>query len=402
MKLILRALITTTLLLTLVNCYAEITNQHDHFKNINTNPYVLAIFYNSKENPKQSHTLLSVVKTIETSDIVVSNHVYLEVVDIGNAIFFDNHYKLDGKNAVRLFIRGQMIELDNFDADLEHIYNRSTVNKDLSNKLIQFIDSKLKSISIELRDISHFKDILTTKRVIGFFYGQDETSFKKYFKVAMKNIDFDFTHTSNEQLASQIFAEYGRRTIPQTPTFGIIRHEDALNEFDNSSAVFHIDLNEKPLTEFLEFERFDKLRNPSTGNEIVKRIFRKYQPLLFYVKPHNDDTTNFEAYKEAIKALPKRFIYTYAKTDSASSTAFLQLFMMADKMMVADTLSIVWLDPSRKIRIELYNGAFEKERIVEFVFKFHKQNQRFIDVMRQHLYDKDKNTDDENLISEEL
>ena len=396
------ALITAILALSSTTSYVAINKQSDHFRNLNSFNYVLAIFVNSSKSPQLVSELAKPLEKLEDSKIIKDNKVLIELIDTSNIPFFNKHYKLEGKNGAKLFIRNQMIDYDGFDNEVNEMIKQTLIEYDLPVKLLTFVDSGIKGISHEIRDLEHFRGLMNSKRILGYFCCSDDNNFEQYFKVASKNIDFTFVHTFDDNLNRAIFKEISTDKPPKSPFFSIIRHEDLLNEFDKNKIVTFTDFSEKNLTEFIEFERFDKLRDPSTGNSILKRMFSKAQPLLLYIKANADNSENFDIFRESVKSLPKRFIYSYTDLESENMGPFLQLFMMADKMMSPDTLSIVWVSPDRKVRIESYNGALEKDRIIEFVFKFQKQNESIFDSMREHLYDKEGKVIDEEITSEEL
>lgn len=401
MKLNLKPLLIMAVMATRTISYLEIENYHDHFSKVHSNNYVLAIFHNPGQNSKLTKPLKNILAMLDQSDVVKQNNIIIEYADIVKIPFFDKHYDLEGNNTVKLFIRNQMVDMESFSERLEQMYKNSVPERDFALEIETFIRDKLNGISIEIRDITHFRDLINDKRVLGLYSGSRNDNFKKYFHVARKNIDFTFAHTFDLYLRESIFEEFGKTPVPQGDSFAIVRHSEDLNEYDYRMITVYEEFTEKGLTEFLEFERFDKLRDPETGNEIVKRMFFKAQPLLLYIRSNNKESTKFETFKEAVKALPKQFIYSYTDTEAKSSAAYLQLFMMAEKMMMPDILFILWVSPSRKVRIEPYNGEFSKQGIIDFVFNFNEEHEAVFDSMRNHLYDKEPKEED-RLTTEEL
>lgn len=402
MKYNLGAIIAITLALGTSTCVLTAADQQEHFRITKTHPYVLTIFHNGKTNQDLSEHLLKAIELVEKTEVAATHGVVAEFVDTADVPFLDSHYKLEGRRAVKFFINNKMTNFDNFHNELDEMAANSTLEQELPLKLLMFVDLRLKKISEEVRDLDHFRNLLETNKTIGYFCGSEDDIYKQHFKVAAKNIDFKFAHTFNEAQNIIAMASLGSTPTPKCPFFAIIRHADALNEFDTNQIVTFSDFEEKPLTEFIEFERFDRLRNPSTGSEIVKRMFAKAQPLLLYVQNDRSDLQHLSIYKEAVRALPKRFIYSHVDIDSENSTPFFQLFMMADKMMESDSLTILWVGLNRKVQLETFKGAFDKELIMEFVFKFNKNNEKLIKAMRDHLYDKPKVVDDGASTSEEL
>ena len=396
-----KELLIMAAILSIATCYTEITEHHKHFDNLYTNDYVIVVMHNTKKNSKFTKSLKNALNVLEGSNDMKSYDVKVEYVDTIKTPFFDSHYDLEGKDEARLFIRNQMVIYENFEEELEQLNKKSSPEVEISSKLEEFVLNRIKKISTELRDMEHFKEIINEKRVVGLYTGAQNDNFDKYMLVAKKNIDFTFVHTFDPYLRESIFEEFRYAPITKDDIFVIIRHKEDLNEFDNQLVVPSNEFDEKSLTEFIEYERFDKLRNPEQGNEIVKRMFFKAQPLLLYIIGTQKESERFEIFKEAVKSLPKRFIYSYTDTESSTSGAYLQLFMMAEKMMTPEGLSILWVSPSRKIRIEPFNGEFTKQGIIDFVFSFYESHERILDSMKEHLYDKKKDGKDK-MTSEEL
>lgn len=402
MKQTIAALLTTIALTHLSRSYIDIKDQHQHFKNIYSNDYVLVVFYNSKSDPKTSSQVRKSITSLEDNEVVQDNKVLVEFIDTSNVGFFDKHYDLDGKHSVRLFIRNQMEELVDFDSYFNRLKQSKQWEAELTEAIERFVDIKIKEITVELSSINQFRELLVSKQILGLFSGNRGSNFERYFHVARKNIDFSFAHSFDKDTARGILAEFGNISPPEGDFFAIVKTVESLNEFDTEPVIFFNDFKEKPLTEFIEFNRFSKLRDPEDSNETVKRIFFKHQPVLLYVKSPNTESKQFEIFKETVKALPRQLIYTYTEADSLASSAFLQLFMLAEKLMMPETIALLWVGPSQKVKVQSFQGDFEKGPIIEFVFNFLQQNEKVLDSLKQHLYDRHDKNEGEVLNNEEL
>lgn len=403
MSLILRAVIPLIALIHSPAFYTVVSNQADHFKLLSANTFVLSVIYSSADNQEIGKLIANALDNVEKHKTVNSNNVAIELIDTKEAPFFDKHYRLNGKHGARLFIKGQMAEMDHFNNDVESLLRQKISSKDMTEKLSRFVEDQIKAISIELLSYKQFKNILDSEKTVGFFYGANEKDYAKYYKVALKNMGFVFTHTMDKQIASEVFAHHANKAAPDSSVFVIIRSPEILNEFDNSTAVEFTDFSEKALTEFIEYEKHNKLRGPSDASDIVKRIFKKFQPLLLYIKPKTENAKDFETFKSAIQTLPKRMIYAYGEPDEENSSAFMQLFLMNGKNMSEGETNIIWMGPNRQIQMEKFTGAMDKDMLVEFVFKFNKQNELAINEMSQHFYEKEVDEQSHaDITSEEL
>ena len=381
--------------------YTEVEHQDEHFSNIHAKNYVLAVFLNPKKNGKLTQSMKSILEGLEETGSLKDTGIVVELIDTVKLPFFDSHYDLHGSNALRFFIKGQMIDMPDFDKELDELYRNSIPGHELATKIEDFIAEKIDNISIELSNIQEFKEMLQTKRIVGLYSGADNINFERFFHVARKNIDFNFAHTFDPKLKNEIYTEFGH-TAPSGDIFGVFRYAGDLNEFDDQVIVTFSNFEEKALMEFIEFERFDKLRGPEHGNDIFKRMIHKSEPLVLFVKDKPEESWRFQVFKSAVKDLPKKLIYSHVDGESPYVGSYHQMFMLSNTTMIPETLYVLWFTPIRKIWIEQYKGNFNREDIIAFVDKIYKEQANMWDSMRSHLYDHNYAKTGAKITSEEL
>lgn len=401
MKHIISWIVATLLTMSFTFCVTDIQNQDEHFVNVSNKNYVLVAFLSLKVNSKAENPLRKALEVLAESNLVKSHNVVVELINTEQLPFFDDHYDLAGRSALRLFICNHMTEMEGFAEQLNDLAHGSLKQESLLENIEGFIGNLIGGISTELKDIEHLRELLRSKRVIGLYAGENGFNFKRFFHVARKNTDFDFVHTFDKDLKAAIFSELSQRKASEENCFAVLRHPETLNEFDNTAIVYISDFKEKVLTEFLEFERFDKLRAPDQGREIFMRLALKAQPMVLFVHGSDKASSKFEEFKEAVKELPKKLIYSHTDVDTTQSSHYLQLFMLANQLVMAEeTLYIIWMTPNKQVRITELSNDFTKNSVKDFVYEYLSQNHQLLDTMRGHLYDKEQYNEHEIAIEE--
>jgi len=379
----------SAILLLLAACaatgYKELKHQDDHIISLGTEDYILAIFYDAKKQPKLAKPLKSVMEKLTDSTPVKINNVLLELIDTHALPFFDEHYELDGKPAARLFVRSQMINNAQLSEHIAQLGARGADEAKVVDEVVRWIDSAIGGISVHVDNIGAFRELVARDKVVGLYTGAEGPNFVRFFRVARKNIDFSFAHTFDEKLAASIYKEYGQ-TAPEGDTFAVVRTAHGVNEFDPSPLVPFADFDERALTEFIEFERYDKLRPASQTRNIFQKLFLKYQPLLI----HAGDAASekLAVFSEAVKQLPKNMIYAHADPESSDASPYHQLFMQAGEALMPDSIHILHSGVDQKIRITPYKGPLSAQGIKDFASRFMSEQADFFKNARNYLYDK--------------
>lgn len=400
---ILNILLACLLALGATNAYINVKEPNDLYKNTFAENYVLAFMHNAKTTPSATKIVHKIVNAVENLDIVKQENIIVHLIYTDDVNFFNKGYKLDGRNGLKLFIKNQLLTMNDFDDLLIEASKYGNKVDELVDLINKFISDNIAKISVYITNIEQFKKIIDEKRIVGLYTGKNNDNYKKYLHVARKNIDFPFLHIFDSNLANEIFIEFAKREAPKEDTFTIFRHVDDLKNFENDPAISINNFNEKILTEFLEFERYPKLRDMSYASINTKKLFYKYQPMVLYsFGSSKEAATGYETFKEAVKYLPKNMIYAVMDPDHPDVMHYTQLFLMANSISQGEGLVILHITPSQDVRMKPFNEPFTTDNIIMFVKDFYKQNKGIFDGMRKHLYDKEITKQEAETISEEL
>lgn len=383
------ALIALSLLSAAALCsYTTLKHQDEHFINLSTKNYVLVIFANLKTQPKLAKPISKVLSRLSSSKTVKAEKVLLELADTNAVSFFDSHYDLEGKAGLRLFIRSQMLKNEELAAEIGALDSKGADEHATADRIEKWLTESLARISTHITSLEQMKALVAEKKIVGLYSGSRGSNFEEHFRVARKHIDFTFAHTFDSELAAAIYAAFGSLPFPKDDTFAVIRDAEALTEFDALPIVTFAHFNERELTEFLEFERYAKLRSSAETASIYSKLFHKHQPLLLFTGAPDSSPEHFHAFTEAIKQLPKNMIYGHTDIESVEAGAFHRLFMQAKEALTPGSVNIVHAGVDKKINIEQLTGKLSAARIASFATDFMRNKKEYFRSIRGFLYDK--------------
>ena len=134
-------------------------------------------------------------------------------------------------------------------------------------------------------------------------------------------------------------------------------------------------INDELTNIFFNYERYPKYRDDAFGDEIAMKVFHNSEVLIFYIEPENQES-HLDVYLEAIKALPKRFIYSSTSTSSLKFGSYMQYFLMGGANMEPDKVFIVYKQVPSTIKIEEIRGELSVENIQNFIYDFYQKNKQ--------------------------
>lgn len=369
--------------------YTPVKEPNDLYLNTFYKNYVLAVMHNSETTPLATKAVHKMISEIESLDVVKTEGIIVQMVYTDEVKFFDESYKLGGTNKVCFFIRNQMKSLDGFHEQLIEESKSGGSIGNLVESIEKFMSNHIKGISTEISDLEHFNELLNEKKTLGIYIGEKNDHFEKYMHVARKNLDFTSVHTHEKELARTILEQLNAGDVSSEDFFGIARSAETLTVLDPDALVVFRNFEEKQLTEFLEHERYPKLRDTSFANMNTHKMFFKNQAVVLYVMgPEKEEAANYQIFREVVALMPRNMIYAVMDQDSKESASYTQMFVIGENMVGTDSLVIMYVSPSRNVKIEGLDRPFTTGDIINFIQEFSDKNRDIFDHMREHLYDK--------------
>lgn len=367
--------------------FLTLKNQDDHFINVSSKNYVVVLFADLKKQSKLKKPIDKLLSRLSSSKTVKSNDVIVELADTATVPYFDSHYDLEGKPGLRLFIRNQMLDNKELASKVAELGGRGANEAELADSIEKWVADAIARISLEIKDADSLWEFIREHKIIGLYSGSRGSNFDEYFRVARKHIDFPFAHTFDTKLANKAYAELGNLPAPQSDSFAIIRDVSSLTEFDPLPIVTFNHFNERELTEFIEFERYEKMRSTNQTASIYAKLFNKHQPMLLFTGAPESSPEYFHLFTQAVKQLPKNMIYGHTDVKSKDSGVFHQLFMGAQEALLPNTINIVHAGVDSKIKIEQLTGKLSVSNIKDFASKFMSDKAHYFQSIRNYMYD---------------
>ena len=385
--------------------WVQLESHGPHFTNTFKEPYVLLIAYNSEPHPGIDVAIRDALTSLEDDEFVKENEIILEWADCVQNEFWNKHYDLDNKNGLRFFIKNQMTTMPDFDEKVLKMMNKEWTAEQLRESVVDLMRREIDDIVNPISTLEMLTSRAKEEGVVCVYLGEKSQNFDRYFQFARKHTDASFFYNFDLKFKQEVYMKLSGLVVPKGDVFAIVKSEDMLNDFDPYQVVSLESFDtEKEMATFFEFERYPKLRNEEHANDVVRNMFFKGQILFLYAYKGTPDPQTKLVFEESVKILPSKIIYATVDTESRGSASYLQLFMMSNQMLMPETMTMLYVTPSKKVKIEAFNGEKIINNIVDFVYDFYKSKQPLVEQMTRHLYDMPDLTPapEEEIVTEEL
>jgi len=293
--------------------------------------------------------------------------------DVGRSPDTKSKHKLDKKSHLVLFIKGHKLEMTNFHENLLLLLEKKINQAELLEKVRDFLHERISNISTEIETMEEFMKLMKNKEVLLAYVGDNNNRYKLYHQVARRHPEGELYHIFDKDLKNQIMRSFNFNSFPDTDCVVAFRDVKYVTSHDPDRVVYQeIGSDSIPVERFIEFERYPKYRGPEYARTNVNEIKKFGQQMLLYVRSAPINLYNTSQFKDVVKKMPKRFIFTYIDSKSEYNSVYEELFEESGVKQEHESIYIVYKMPTKKIKFEKYAGQFESDKIVEFVYKFFK------------------------------
>jgi hypothetical protein len=352
----------------------DIESQDDHFSQVHKFTHDLRGFYDSESEPGTSNVMIKLFDDLSRSEFLMEHNFNLALVNINKVPSLKSHYDILKPSHFLYFIKNQMQIMPNFDDLVSAAINDPEHYDRLHKNVLEFVTAKFSRVTQEITSEDQFEKILQKDKIIGVFIGNDGQEFDTFKEFAQTHIDFDFYYILQPIIANEIFYKRSRIEKPVMSFFAIFRSAELITEFDPSIVVFTEKI--KTLAEleaFFRSERYPKMIEGQDSSSLGYRIFSLGEKLVLYI--HNEeDRTEINIFKETVKVLPKKFIFSQISTESSFFGSYMQYFMFGKTAVAPNKLYIIHLSYNSEIEIIPFNDTLTREGMIKFVFTFYRNN----------------------------
>lgn len=359
---------------------SQITNQIEFLDYLNSTEMKVVIFFNSTSCHKCGDLLPDIRKKIEQIDIIIVNKIDVILVNTNLIAQLNSSFDFPDKVSVIFYFRSDSFILPDFNRHFRQLMNGELSEGDFLYIIKDFVVLNLNSYCESLGTIEVLDSILEFKKMIVLYIGEDNYDFEIYIRFAYTHPDSHFYYIHNKEIGKMFFEKYNFKENFEDSNFYILRHSSILDEFEgNFYSVFRGVRNFMLAKRFLDFELYPKLRKPEDFENIVFNLFSQHEKILLYIGGDDFMTSqSFSEYKNAIKLLPKRMIYSYSSPRVISFSYIMNLFSFVQVTVGVDNVYLLHLIKDDQIEVLTMKKTLTKENIIAFVFEFFEKNKGLI------------------------
>lgn len=346
----------------------------DFRKAVQIKPLTIAIFYDSSSCGFCKKFAFSMYDELLDDELFREHKVGFVRADIAKSHDIKHKYGLDKKSHLMLIVKGHKMEMENFYETQVLVLEQKMANNELYEKVKSFLNEKILGISKEIETIEELTRLVKDKGIALAYVGEKNVNYKLYHRIAKKNADEKLYHIFNPEIKQKLSNIYNVKNLPSNDYIAVIKDTSQITAYDTDRIVtLEVNNNIIAIERFIEFERYPKFRGPEYSEINVKHIMKFGQQMLLYVRSLPLNLYNNSQFNDAIKKLPKRFIFSNVEYKSKDNEVYKELFDKADVKQEPESLYFIYKTPTKKFKIEQYKGNMESNKIVNFVFNFFKE-----------------------------
>lgn len=364
----------STIIVSKSSNWIEIETDTDFATAVHINPIILAIFYDSTSCGFCKKYVLNLYNGFLDDELLREHKVGFVRADVARVHDTKQKYGLDKKSHLMLFVKGHKIEMENFHETQVLLLEKKIENKELYNKVKSFLYEKIMGISKEIKTIEELSGLVKEKRFVIAYVGDKNIKYKLYYKIAKKIAEEQLYHIFDPEIKNNLSFKYNAKNLPTNDYIAVIKDTSQITSFDTDRIVtMEVNNNAIAIERFIEFERYPKFRGFEYSKTNIEDIMKFGHQMLLYVRTLPVNNQKFGQYIDAVKKLPKRFIYSYVDLKSKHNEAYQMLFSEAGVKQEPESLYFIYKTSNRKFNIEKYKGDIDSNRIINFVLDFFRE-----------------------------
>lgn len=341
----------------------SIKEKEEHFINVYNGKFIITFFYN-KNKCKNMDLLNQIVGYLNSNDYIKQNSIVIEKIDYGEIEFFKQHYELEKNIQFELFIRNKR----NIFHDFADLFEEGNFEK-LKNAVNKFLKERIDKIAIQVNNLNDVLRNLKKNNLIGLYLGEKSNNYENFVILAQKHPDFNFFFNFNKETKKKIFNFFSKDKFLNNDLFIILRDKSLINEFDNKEIIIYdFESSDLNFDFFFGMEKNPKLRVDNHKNNISDIFSKNHMAMVFLISSKTNDE-KITIFKDSIKKLPKKFIFTYVSIEKEESLGYIQLFLMNKLNFESDNLYLIY-SFNQNLKIEKMKKEFNQTNIINFANSF--------------------------------
>lgn len=350
----------------------------DYYGELYQNEVILVGFFESKESSEVADNVLTTLSYMKNTEYFNNKDIPVMACDMSIVPKVKSFYDFESSPRLWIFVKNRAYKFEDF----EKLMKAS----DSENSISQTYDWSLdvyEKLIIELKTIMDVKEALEEHKIITIYIGDNNENYKMWRKWVLYYTKDPIYTVFDKELREQVLNTYDKemstlRDEERRDMMAVIWNEDKLSELDPNAFHYMKEFDDhKNMNLFYKFQTQPKLRNKISSGENISLLYRERMPLFLYNYQGDTETSKKNLYElnNAIKIIPKQFIFDIFEHDSRRNIDYKHLMIMSNdhKMINPNSLYIVWLSHGTKPSIMKFEGDFNTQEIVNWAFDFAKK-----------------------------
>ena len=351
------------------------TSWDDYYGELYNHPIILVTFYESKESSEMTEKILTTSSYLRNTEFMDSREIPVMVVDMSLVPKVKSFYDFETSNHMWLFVKNRAYKFEEF----ENMVKLHDSDISITNTY-DWVERTVNGLIVEVDSFSRFRAELAQNRIVTVYFGDKNENYDKFvnwvLQYSKEPLYCVFDETAREQIIKHYDVNHIYSMVNKKDVISIIWHPEELTEMDSARFLYADDFDDtKNLDLFYLFETRPRIRKDSSTSDNVFLMYQRQLPLfLFNYKEDANSKQRLQAVNNALKILPKRFVYDVFEHESRRAIDYQHIMIQSNNynLIEPNTLYIVWLYHGTKPQIMKFEKSFTTEEIVDWTFNFGK------------------------------
>lgn len=193
----------------------------------------------------------------------------------------------------------------------------------------------------------------------------------------MNNKDIDFHHSFEASLKMKIFRMFSSYKISKRDDVLVVIRSDKLldGHVETDKLYYTKNIFSKHFTkEFLDYELYPKIRAPKYNDHNLQVLFSNiHSSMLIYITDENTTDDDVVHFKDGVKKLPRKMIFTISDSRTKEFSTYLSLFKIAGEEWEGNTVYGVHVNEDKTVTIDKLEDRVSEVNIVNFTMAYYKR-----------------------------
>ena len=345
----------------------------NYYVELYNNEVILVGFYDSKDSGEIAENVMTTLTYLRGTKYLDTKEIPVMAVDMALIPKIKSFYDFEKNTHLWLFVRNRAYKMKDFGEIMIRSSTDSVVS-DTYNWTVEQVDGLIKEVTCP----SEFDEYVQKHGVVTVYLGDRNQNFKSFRKWILQFSKNPIFAVFDPEVIQKVLEKWDSQMISKLneneDMMAVIWADDKLTEMDNTNFVMNSDFDdEKNMTLFYLYETENKIRNETPTSDNVFLMYQRNLPLfLFNYSEDSQSGSRLKQLHQAIKILPKRFIYDLFEHDSPRAIDYQHIMIQSHgyKLIEPNSIYIVWLTHGTRPQILKFDQAFNTNEIVAWTFKF--------------------------------